>query len=87
VKQDSKLGERIPGSTEVVKAEVVHAVRQESALHLEDVVWRRTDLGTLGHPGADALNVCAEIMGNELGWDTGFRRREIEVVERKYRFF
>ena len=86
-KQDPKLCDRIPGSVEVVKAEVVHAVRQESALRLEDVVLRRTDLGTLGHPGKEALNVCAEIMENELGWDAGRRRREIEGVEGRYRFF
>ena len=85
-KQDPTLVERIPGSAEVAKAEIVHAVRQESALHLDDVVLRRTDLGTLGHPGRAALDACAEIMAGELGWDAARRQREIEAVEDRYRF-
>jgi len=84
--QDPKLGERIPGSAEVARAEIVHAVRQESALHLEDVVLRRTDLGTLGHPGKPALDACAEIMGSELAWDAARRQREIETVDDRYGF-
>ncbi len=85
-KQDPKLGERIPGSGEVARAEVVHAVRNECALRLEDVVLRRTDLGTLGHPGRPALDACADIMAGELGWDAGRRQREMDAVEDRYRF-
>lgn len=85
-KQDPKLGDRIPGSAEVAKAEIVHAVRQESALHLEDVVLRRTDLGTLGYPGRNALNACADIMGNELRWDAACRQREVQAVEKRFEF-
>ena len=85
-KQDPKLGERIPGSGEVARAEVVHAVRNECALHLEDVVLRRTDLGTLGHPGRVALDACADIMAGELGWDAGRRQQEMGAVEDRYRF-
>ena len=85
-KRDPKLGDRIPRSPEVAKAEIVHAVRQESALHLEDVVLRRTDLGTLGHPGKDALDACAGIMAGELGWDAVRKQREIEAVEKRYVF-
>lgn len=83
---DPGLAERIPGSKEVLRAEIVHAVREESAIRLADAVLRRTDLGTLGHPGAQALETCADIMARELGWDAAAKKREIEAVEREYDF-
>jgi len=71
--QNAGLGLTIPGSEEVLKAEVVHGVREEMAYRLKDVVMRRTDLGCLGHPGQAALRVCADIMAAELGWDEAQR--------------
>ncbi len=85
-RKDPSLSGLLPGSAEVARAEVVHAVREESALKLEDVVLRRTDLGTLGHPGVEALHACAEIMGGELGWDNARKQREIDAVEARYVF-
>jgi glycerol-3-phosphate dehydrogenase len=86
VTAEPALGAKIPGSAEVVKAEVVYAVREECALHLEDVILRRTDMGTLGHPGAAALNACADILAAELGWSAEARQREIAAVEKRYDF-
>jgi glycerol-3-phosphate dehydrogenase len=40
-----------PGSA-VLAGEILHAVRSEMAVHLDDVVLRRTDLGTTGEPRA-----------------------------------
>jgi glycerol-3-phosphate dehydrogenase len=67
------------GHSKVAKAEVVHAVRQEMAQKLSDVVFRRTDLGTGGHPGEDALAACAQLMARELEWDQ--RRLGQELAE------
>jgi len=69
------------GATKVIKAEVVHAVREEMAQTLDDIVFRRTDLGTAGHPGNDALEACADLMASELGWDAGRREGELARVE------
>ena len=80
-----ELAGLIPGSSEVTRAEIAHAAREESALRLEDAVLRRTDLGTLGHPGRAALESCAAIMAAELGWDAARAAREIESIERIYR--
>jgi glycerol-3-phosphate dehydrogenase len=38
------------------------------AVQLDDVIFRRTGLGTLGHPGRACVNRCATIMGDALGW-------------------
>lgn len=68
----------------VSEGDVRHAVREEQAQQLSDVVFRRTDLGTGGHPGEFALRACAEVMASELGWDSLRLQRELEDVERFY---
>lgn len=65
---DSSLLRRIAAGRETIAAEVVHAVEHEMARQLTDVVFRRTGLGTLGHPGEPALERCAAIMATRLGW-------------------
>jgi glycerol-3-phosphate dehydrogenase len=75
---------RIPGSDEVLRAEVLHGVREEMALNLADVVFRRTDLGSAGHPGEAALVETASLMARELGWNDAKREAEIAAVNRMY---
>ncbi len=66
-------------------AEVLHAIRREMALRLEDVIFRRIDLGTHGYPGRDAIESCAAIMARELGWSMHRCREEVERVEKGFR--
>ncbi len=70
----------------VLAAEIGYAVRHEMALTLEDVVFRRTGLGTIGHPGRAALQRCAAIMAEILGWDDAEQARQVAAVERRYRY-
>jgi hypothetical protein len=51
------------------------------AFNLEDIMLRRTDIATGGHPGEAAVKTCAELMGAELGWDEDRMEKEIELVE------
>lgn len=55
--------------TRMTRAEVVHAVREEMAMTLEDLTLRRTNLCESGHPGKEVLRLCAELMAEEAGWD------------------
>ena len=82
--QDKKWIELVPNSAEVLKAEVLHGVREEMAQKLSDVVLRRTDLGTAVNPGEVALKEAAKIMAAELGWDEARMKREIEEVQQIY---
>jgi glycerol-3-phosphate dehydrogenase len=84
LEEDARLGEKVPGSEEVILAEVLHAVRREAARKLADVVLRRTDLGSAGSPGKEALKACAEVMAAEMGWDKNRVEREIQEVEEVY---
>ncbi len=81
---DPALRSTLDGSP-VLKAEIVHAVREEMAQRLTDVVLRRTDLGTGDFPGDAALTQCGAIMARELGWSPERTAQEIDVVQRAYR--
>ncbi len=70
-----------PGRQTVIAAQIVHAVRNEMAVTLSDVVARRTPLAADGHPGRAALAGCAEIMATELGWDAARVSKEIAETE------
>ncbi|RMF03785.1 MAG: glycerol-3-phosphate dehydrogenase/oxidase [Chloroflexi bacterium] len=52
----------------LLRAQTIYAVRREMAQSLGDVVFRRTELGSAGHPGSQALHVCAQTLARELGW-------------------
>ena len=72
------------GDSSVLGAEVVHAVREEMACQLADVVFRRTDLGTGRHPGEEAITSCARIMSEEHGWSPERTESEIQDVRTKW---
>ncbi|MGZ6021620.1 MAG: glycerol-3-phosphate dehydrogenase C-terminal domain-containing protein, partial [Rhizomicrobium sp.] len=63
-----------------IGAQIVFAVREEMALHLSDVVMRRTCMGQVGMPPRDALETASRIMATELGWNEERRAHEIETL-------
>jgi glycerol-3-phosphate dehydrogenase len=77
------LAKPLPGSN-VLAAQVVHAVREEMAETLTDVVFRRTDLGTGEVPGAATLLAVAELMAGEFGWGRERIRKEVAEVSARY---
>jgi glycerol-3-phosphate dehydrogenase len=64
---------------------VAHAIRDEMAQTLVDVVVRRTGLGAVGHPGERVANEVAGRMRETLGWSEDRTRREIEALQNFYR--
>jgi glycerol-3-phosphate dehydrogenase len=78
------LDEPVCGSSAVIGAEVLHAIREEMAQRLGDVVFRRTALGAAGHPGEEGLSACAAIMAQELGWSAARRERELAEVRASF---
>lgn len=65
-------------------AEILFAVRGEMACRMEDVVFRRTGLGGIGHPGADCLESVAGLMARELHWTDDRRRAELAQTEQRF---
>jgi glycerol-3-phosphate dehydrogenase len=82
--EDPELARCIPG-TATLRAEVIHAVRNEMAVRLADVVYRRTDLGSGEFPGLPALHEACDLMGGELAWSAERRVQELEDARRPFR--
>ena len=79
VEDDPSLGAPLPSSDDYMRAEVVYAARHEGALHLDDVLARRTRISIESWDrGVDAAAVVAELMGGVLGWSEEQRAREVE---------
>jgi len=78
-REDTARFAALSGST-VVESEILHAVREEMAQKLSDVVLRRTDLGSGCFPNREALERCAALMARELGWDRKRTKTEVEEL-------
>ena len=65
-------------------AEVEHALENESVFHLEDLLFRRTEIGTLGHPGHEVLQALANRMAAQRDWDPATVAKEITRCEEAY---
>ncbi|MFD0741556.1 glycerol-3-phosphate dehydrogenase/oxidase [Phytohabitans flavus] len=73
------LAAPLAGAPEYLAAEVAYAARVEGALHLDDVLTRRTRISfETPHRGTESAHHAAEIMGSVLGWDAEMRAREVE---------
>jgi len=73
---DQALAEVLNDDGEIM-AQVVYAVREEMARTLQDIVMRRTGIGTLGNPGEAVLRKVANVAAGELHWDTNRVEQEI----------
>ncbi|MFT4283429.1 MAG: glycerol-3-phosphate dehydrogenase/oxidase [Protaetiibacter sp.] len=73
-----ELGELLPGTEDYLAAEAVYAASHEGALHLDDVLARRTRMSIEAWDrGVSAAPVAARLVGEVLGWDAA--RTELEV--------
>jgi glycerol-3-phosphate dehydrogenase len=80
VRTDPALAQPLLAGHQYLRAEVVYAVTHEGALHVEDVLARRTRLFIeAADSGAGAAADVAEIMARLLGWN---RRRRAAETER-----
>jgi glycerol-3-phosphate dehydrogenase len=84
LENEPSAAELVTGSRPVTKLQVIQGVREEMAMKLTDVVMRRTELGSVGFPGEEALTACARLMEKELGWSD--ERTEKELSEARSLF-
>lgn len=81
--ESEELRQVIP-KTEIIRAQIVYAAREELAEKLSDIVFRRTDLGSREYPGNEALQICAEIMAKEKKWSRNRMEEEIQTTKDEY---
>ncbi len=78
VEKDRALGQPLDGADDYLRAEIVYAASHEGAIHLDDVLARRTRISfETFDRGVSSARPAAELMAATLGWDDGRQEREI----------
>ncbi|MEO1061024.1 MAG: glycerol-3-phosphate dehydrogenase/oxidase [Actinomycetota bacterium] len=78
IDEQGDLGRPLGTGTGHLRAEVVYACAHEGALHLDDVLTRRTRISIeSAQRGLDVAEEVAELMAGVLGWDSGTVEREL----------
>ena len=81
-----ELGRPLEHAPEYLGVEIHRAVTHEGALHLEDVMCRRTRLTyELPDSGVAAAEAIARIMAGPLGWDDQRTERELALYRERSR--
>lgn len=75
--KNPQLAEVVSNDGELL-AEVEYAINYEMAKSLTDILFRRTGIGTLGHPGEETLNKVVSLAATKLGWDSQQTEHEVE---------
>jgi len=86
IADDPELASPLAGAPTYLSVEARYAASHEGALHLDDVLTRRTRISieTFDRGVASAQAVAAQ-MGAVLGWDRATHEREIEHYEARVR--
>ncbi|MGH3446619.1 MAG: glycerol-3-phosphate dehydrogenase/oxidase, partial [Nocardioidaceae bacterium] len=80
--QDHSLLDPLEGAEEHLRVEVVYAATHEAALHLDDVLARRTRI-SIETPdrGTTAAKAAAELVAGPLGWDSDRVANEVAAYD------
>jgi glycerol-3-phosphate dehydrogenase len=79
IRSQSTLGEPLEGAENYLAAEIAYAVSHEGALHLDDVLTRRTRISIETRDrGVGAAKAAAGLMASVLDWDEATIVREID---------
>ncbi|MCA0337511.1 MAG: glycerol-3-phosphate dehydrogenase/oxidase [Actinobacteria bacterium] len=78
------LGERLLGGEDHLKVEIVYAAASEGALHLTDILTRRTRISIEARDrGLEAAPHAAALVAPILGWDDAEVARQIDIYQRR----
>ncbi len=81
---DPRLRDPVPGSEGHLGAEIVYAVAAEGALHVTDVLTRRTRVSIEARDrGIEAAPHAAALIAPILGWDDARVAEEIDIYRRR----
>ncbi|MFC6704341.1 glycerol-3-phosphate dehydrogenase/oxidase [Flexivirga alba] len=82
--EDETLLEPVTSAETYLRVELKYAVTHEGALHLADVLARRTRMSIeTKHRGVDAAEETADIMAPLLGWTEEQKRQEVETYRER----
>ncbi len=79
IRSSPKLATPLSGAEHHIGAEIRYAASHEGALHLDDVLTRRTRISIeTPHRGAESAEAVAQILAPVLGWTGAVIEREVE---------
>jgi glycerol-3-phosphate dehydrogenase len=79
IREQPELKQPLPGGEDYLKAEIVYAASHEGALHLDDILARRTRLSIESWDRAvEAARPAAELVAPVLAWDPATVDNEVE---------
>ncbi len=70
----------LASAPELGTAEVIRMIEREQALHLTDILQRRTDLAFTGRVSDELLDELASLMGEHLRWSDAEKASEITTT-------
>jgi len=78
IRDDPSLAAPLPNADDYLRAEVVYGVTHEGALHLDDILCRRTRISIETFDrGTESCSEVAHLMAPTLGWSDEHTDREI----------
>jgi len=79
IAEQPELGRALPGADDYLSVEIAYASSHEGALHLDDVLTRRTRISIeTWDRGLAAAEPAARLVGAVLNWDEPTIQREVE---------
>jgi len=79
-----ELAQPVPFASQHVMAELLYAVTHEGALHLDDLLTRRTRISVdTPHRGVESARPVAELVAPVLGWSAADVDREVSAYARR----
>ncbi len=84
IEKNPKLGQRVTKGLPVTEAEIAYSLKFGMTCKLEDIIFRRTDLASLGNPGDEVLQRVAEQCSQYHRWNTSQMNKEIETVKKRF---
>ncbi|MFI9508707.1 glycerol-3-phosphate dehydrogenase [Nocardia sp. NPDC052566] len=86
IAREPELATPLAGADEYLAAEIVYAVTHEGALHLDDVLTRRTRISIeVADRGLATAPEVARLIADHLGWDAAATDREVTRYQDRVR--
>lgn len=80
IRDDASLGRPLQGGDSYLRAEIRYAATHEGALHLDDVLTRRTRISIeTKHRGTECAVEVADLIAPALGWSSAQKDAEVDV--------
>jgi len=84
IRRDPELGKPLDGAEDYLRVEARYAASHEGALHLDDVLARRTRISIETFDrGVAAAEQAAELAGEVLGWSDEARAHEVDLYRQR----